>query len=495
MKTWAGIREPPPLMALPKEPQRSPAEAKLPFEYGWGPSRRRAPCDILWGDVIPQACCFGRLPVSMKLREALQIVHRPVRDQGPSYPVHLVTGFEPLHLSTFLAAHLRQRLEAQVGDRAIELRTGLFGDLGGNWRRALQEEANAPVVAVLEWSDLHPALGWREASFVSKWDEDTALADVAARLQGWLGILHSASRRRILSLPALPLPPWVERGLDGQYPAFSLELHAIVQQFARDAARAGVRVARPVIGVPWDPAKHMATGFPYTLEFADRLAGLLADLLIPAPPVKGLITDLDNTLWHGVVGDDGPEGVHWDLDHQARAHGWWQQFLAALSAQGILIAIASRNDPGPVGEALGRSDLLVPAASFYPVEVHWEDKASSIERIAKAWNIGLDGIVFVDDNPIELDMVRRALPSVECVQFPSGNAAAVAAMIERLRARFAKEEVREEDRLRHQPSPPGCDRKERRRTCRIVRGTACLAGRPLAPGSSEAAAIASARID
>jgi FkbH-like protein len=383
----------------------------------------------------------------MKLREALQLAQRPAAETVP-YAIRLVSGFEPLHLRTFLSAHARLRLES-TGDRTVAVETGLFGDFGGNLERASEPGgAPAPMAVVLEWSDLHPWLGWREAGFAPDGDSGQLLAEVESRLNQWTAC-WKPGHRAALALPALPLPPWVGQALPHQRSRLAIELHGLLADWARQAARCGVRVVEAPAGPAWDAAKHLANGFPYTLEFTDALARHLAAALLPATPKKGLVTDLDQTLWSGVVGDDGPAGVHWDLDHQARIHGWWQQFLAALAAQGTLLAVASKNDAEPVAAALARPDLLVPGSQFFPVETHWEDKAASLRRIAAAWNVGLDSLVFVDDNPWEIESVREALPEVECFLFPAaGQAAEVAALLAQLRDRFGVEQVSEEDRLR-----------------------------------------------
>jgi FkbH-like protein len=385
----------------------------------------------------------------MKLREALEILHTPSASEGPSYRVYLVTGFEALHLKTFLGARIRQHLAAQVGDRPVDVRAGLFGDLDGNWRRAISEAATAPIATILEWGDLHPALAWREASFPASWNQDSIIAEVTTRLRVWLDLLRNLREcRQVLTLPALPIAPWTMHGLDGQSPNLEIELRALLAQFARDTTRLGVRVAAPSLTAAWDPSKDLSTGFPYTLEFADELAEHIATLVLPPVPKKGVITDLDYTLWQGVVGDDGPHGVSWDIDHKARVYGWWQQFLASLSHQGIFVGIASKNDRDPVEAALARPDLLLSPESIFPMEVHWSDKAESIQRIAAVWNVGLDSLVFVDDNPLELELVQQALPQVECVLFPKDDPSAVAGMLMRLRKLFAKESVSSDDLLR-----------------------------------------------
>lgn len=379
------------------------------------------------------------------LREALLAAGRPA--VGPEYRLSLCCGFEPLHLTAFLKARIRERLTP--AGRGATIGTGRFGDLAGNIERALAVEDGAPLAVVLDWPDLDPRLGLREAHRPAADDETSILAEAAARLARLETLLTAAAagRRIALSLPAGPLPPWTP-GLPGQATAFVLRLQDRLAALASACAAAGVRVAAPVEGDPRDFRSFLRTGFPYSLPFADALAARLTALLLPPVPKKGLITDLDNTLWMGIVGDDGPGNVHWSIDRRARAHGIYQQFLGALAAQGVLVGVASKNDPEPVAEALGRTDLLLNADALFPVMTGWGHKSASIRRIAETWNIGLDDIVFVDDSPLELAAVRQELPGVECVLFPSGDPVALLETLQTIARQFARESTGEEDRLR-----------------------------------------------
>jgi FkbH-like protein len=184
------------------------------------------------------------------------------------------------------------------------------------------------------------------------------------------------------------------------------------------------------------------------LAHADALGEALARLIQPPVVKKGLITDLDDTLWNGLVGEEGPEGVNWDLTNNGGLHGLYQQVLAGLAAQGTLLAIASKNDPSVADRALSRPDLLVPKESVFPVEVGWHAKSESVGRILRTWNIGADSVVFVDDSPIELAEVKAAWPEIECRLFPKKDYGAANLLLRELRDLFGKSSVGAEDALR-----------------------------------------------
>ena len=108
----------------------------------------------------------------------------------------------------------------------------------------------------------------------------------------------------------------------------------------------------------------MHTGFPYSLPHAEVLARALASLLAPRKPKKGLITDLDDTLWAGLIGEVGHEQVSWDLASHSQFHGLYQQMLGALADQGVLIAVASKNTAEIAHKGLARTDLMISGEKF-----------------------------------------------------------------------------------------------------------------------------------
>ncbi len=197
-----------------------------------------------------------------------------------------------------------------------------------------------------------------------------------------------------------------------------------------------------------DLARDLQCGFPYRVEHAGILAERLAALLRPASPRKGLITDLDNTLWRGIAGEDGVDALSWHLDRGDHAFALYQQMLASLADLGVLIGVASRNERSVVEQALAREDLLVPRDTFFPVEAGWGSKSESVARILEAWNIGPQDAVFVDDSAMERAEVATAFPQIECLPFPDGNDEALLALLNTLRDRFGKATVSAEDRLR-----------------------------------------------
>jgi FkbH-like protein len=198
----------------------------------------------------------------------------------------------------------------------------------------------------------------------------------------------------------------------------------------------------------FDLKSDLLTGLPYSVPHADAVGAALARLLVPPPPKKGIITDLDDTLWRGIVGEIGADKICWDLAGHRQMHGLYQQLLSALAEEGVLVGIASKNDPAVVKQALARDDLRLRAGQVFPVEVSWHAKSGAVGQILRAWNVGADSVVFVDDSPMELAEVAAAHPGIECILFPKDDHAGAYAMLRRLRDLFGKARISEEDALR-----------------------------------------------
>lgn len=386
----------------------------------------------------------------MKLSEALQIIN--VADaQAKPFRLLLACGFTPLHLQTFLTAHLQQSLP----QRKVVLDVGLYGDLLGTLRKPV--DGIDAVVVACEWPDLDPRLGYRnlggwgaseEPDFVVQ--VGMAAADIAATLRGIeVPVAFSA--------PTLALPPSFHT-VTGQSGSSHAALLAIAAKLSADvAAFPGVAVVNPQKldaasppGCRFDLKTELFAGLPYSLGHASALAEGLAQLIAPPPPKKGLITDLDDTLWNGIIGETGPDGVTWDLHSHSQIHGLYQLVLRALADQGALVAVASKNDREIVDQALGRTDLIIPREKLFPAEVHWNAKSGSVARVLKTWNIGADSVVFVDDSAMELAEVQAAHPGIECLQFPKGDYSKAVLFLERLRDLFGKPRLSEEDQLRRE---------------------------------------------
>jgi FkbH-like protein len=132
---------------------------------------------------------------------------------------------------------------------------------------------------------------------------------------------------------------------------------------------------------------------------------------------KLLALDLDNTLWGGVIGDDGVEGIALGPASAAgEAFADWQRMLKGLAERGVVLAVCSKNAPEIAATGFTHPNSVLRREDFAAFECSWNDKAGGLRRIARALNLGLDSFVFADDNPVECALVRQELPEVAVVE-------------------------------------------------------------------------------
>jgi FkbH-like protein len=167
-------------------------------------------------------------------------------------------------------------------------------------------------------------------------------------------------------------------------------------------------------------ADHLLSMAREWLRFVLPLSGRIA---------KALVVDLDNTLWGGVIGEDGMAGIKIGPEYPGAAYQALQRVLLDLSRRGILLAICSKNNLDDAMEALEKHPgMLVRPKDFAAIRINWTDKTQNLREIAQELNIGIDSLAFLDDNYFEREQVRAALPEViviEISQNPMEYAAAV----------------------------------------------------------------------
>ena len=387
----------------------------------------------------------------MKLVDALRILREAPHNAKP-FLTFLACGFTPGHLQTFLAANLQTLLP----DRCVEVTTGLYGDIAGNIGQIDTLDGEAAAV-ILEWSDIDPRLGIRSLGGWGPKQLEDILRSLLPQLNRIKEHLQNASARHqvVVSLPSLQIPPIA---FTPTWQASSFE-----QELEEEVARLGSWIVRqPNLKLinsayltrhssgfdRFDVQSEVLSGFPYGLSFASRLAQALAQLIINRVPKKGIITDLDDTIWRGILGEVGIEGISWSLERRGHMHGLYQQLLRALSEEGVLIAVASKNNPSIVQQALKSDRMFLSAKDVFPMEAHWGRKSESVSRILKTWNVSAESVVFIDDSPMELAEVKATHPEIECILFPKDDYKAVYLLLTDLRDLFGKTSITREDSIR-----------------------------------------------
>jgi len=171
----------------------------------------------------------------------------------------------------------------------------------------------------------------------------------------------------------------------------------------------------------WFAAKD-AVPRRYAVLYGDHVARLLAALR--GLSAKALVLDLDGTLWSGVVGDDGVEGIALGQGSPVgEAHLAFQRHVKQLKERGVLLAVCSKNDQETAERPFKEhSETVLRLEDFSVFVANWEHKPGNISSIAAQLNIGLDALVCVDDNPVERDLIRTMLPEVRVPELPDDPA-------------------------------------------------------------------------
>lgn len=175
----------------------------------------------------------------------------------------------------------------------------------------------------------------------------------------------------------------------------------------------------------YDAALYYNAKMTISLDSLPAVAKAVIDIIkaMEGRIKKCVILDLDNTLWGGVIGDDGMGGIQ--IGELGKGHAFqdFQRWLKQLKECGIILAVCSKNNEDTAKEPFERHEEMILRLSDISVFVaNWNDKASNIRLIQETLNIGMDSIVFVDDNPFERNLVRNMIPEIEVPELPEDPA-------------------------------------------------------------------------
>ena len=283
------------------------------------------------------------------------------------------------------------------------------------------------VVLAVQTRDIAPEL-WQNFTDLNVNDVDATITRVVASYRGWVDAFRSRSQAHVI-LHGLELPPRPSAGvLDGQTDqSQTAAIRSINTQLCQIAAeQMGVYlldyeslVARHGRLNWYDAQKWLSVRLPMV---ADRLIDVSDEWLRFLHPITGkickcLVCDLDNTLWGGVIGEDGIDGIQVGVEYPGAAFGQFQRAILDLHQRGIILAICSKNNHDDAMAALEKHPgMLLRPDHFNSLRINWRDKAQNLREIAAELNIGIDALAFVDDNPVERQFVRSQLPEVTVVE-------------------------------------------------------------------------------
>jgi len=168
---------------------------------------------------------------------------------------------------------------------------------------------------------------------------------------------------------------------------------------------------------------NYATGHLYQMPYTSKAIKAMVETLanqfkwLVTEEKKVIVVDCDNTLWKGIIGEDGIKGIFCDKDAEGIMYYHFQEFLKVKKEEGFLLCICSKNNEKDVKEAFDVKNFVLKWEDFIIRKINWNDKAANIQEIATELNVGTDSFIFIDDNKFELDFVRNMLPKVTCIEF------------------------------------------------------------------------------
>ncbi len=264
---------------------------------------------------------------------------------------------------------------------------------------------------------------------ISKQELDEIYQQVLSHVEEWLE-LASKKLNSIFIVSNFVIPAYLQKGIadtksDSSEKSFYFKLNNALQEKFKESSNVFVldldflasEFGRRNV---FSSKMYYLAKMPWSDSFYSYIASELSNYIRATKGVnkKCLVVDLDNTLWGGVLGEDGINGVKVGVnDAVSEAYYAFQHVIKSYEMRGVVLAICSKNNVGDVEELFEKraSDLPLNLDDFSVKKINWENKHINIEAIAKSLNISLDSIVFIDDNPVEVNMVKELLPEVETI--------------------------------------------------------------------------------
>lgn len=285
------------------------------------------------------------------------------------------------------------------------------------------------VILAVQTRDIAPAL-WNEFADLPVEAAESVRRGVLGSVETLLQAIRSRSQAHVVIHSMEKAPEPAHGLLDSQIPAgqnrFIEKINAELTQMASRYAGVYLLDYDGLIAkhgrYRWhDPQKWISMRMPIS---ADCLIHLATEWLKMMHPLcgrvcKALVCDLDNTLWGGVIGEDGLDGLKLDNEYPGAAYRDFQRAILDLYRRGIILAICSKNNPNEAMEVLtSHPHMLLRPEHFAAIKINWTDKAKNLQDIARELNIGIDSLALVDDSPTERAFVRAMLPQVTVIDLP-----------------------------------------------------------------------------
>lgn len=331
---------------------------------------------------------------------------------------------------------LRSALEDKLGSllvgRRVTCHTVPFGQLPQEILNPNSELAQfAPEVSIFvdRLEDLAASTTVETISADALRERVVAYGDLiqqhAARHKGWTIAFRFAHASHALGANGRELPALVDR-LNAELGA---ALAGVDQLVWLDVAGETARAAGPIT----DSRLWLMGRFPYSEPFSQQLARRCAGLILAAigKSTRLIALDLDNTMWGGVLGEDGIEGVQLGGDYPGNAFAEFQRALKRLTTRGIAVAIVSKNDTDLALKMIDEHPAMeIRSGDIASHRINWQPKWQNLQEICEELSLGLESVLLIDDNRVEREQMQRNLPAVKILDLPDDPAGYLTALEE-----------------------------------------------------------------
>lgn len=355
---------------------------------------------------------------SLTYIQALKVIKNVATEQSESRSITCSVNIDPL--IHFLRANMIQSYDAD-----LLIATNEFGTL--KQHLISNTHIHREILFLFPW-DLIESLNWR-----------TGITSLDTEYQNELKqnfqLINEQSFQKIFYFSA-PLLPIFLNANDRESLASELKMHA---------SKLGATIIDDGICLK----NFISNGCPFDNLYLDETAKEILLALSDAnnEAKKIIVTDLDETLWKGILGEDGLEGISAETEPSSHIHFIYQGYLKILKERGILLAICSKNDLDLVEEALRTKSFLVKHEDFVAIKASYERKSIMIRELSKELNLGLEHFVFIDDNPVEVNEILEYLPEVNTFLFPK-DLNGLNKIFTELEVKFSASKITAEDKNR-----------------------------------------------
>ncbi len=286
------------------------------------------------------------------------------------------------------------------------------------------------LVIAVQTRDLLPSV-WKHVATTSREELERTVEQQLSNLRAWINTFRARSSASVvvhnLEMPEMPNSGILDAQRASGQSWLIRRFNDGLQQIAADITGVYVLDYDGLVArngrLRWhDEQKWLTARMPISADCLPLLAEEYLKFVLPltGKTCKALVCDLDNTLWGGVIGEDGMTGIKLDNEYTGAAYTHLQHAILDLYHRGIILAVASKNNHADAIQVFEEhSGMVLKSKHFSALRINWNDKAHSLREIAKELNIGIDSLAFIDDNPVERQRIQAEIPEVTVIDLPA----------------------------------------------------------------------------